>query len=434
MSGERHEAPRSRIGEQGKEPDGDPDWVSFTFAHLSDIHFAGYAPNAVFDVDSDIRMELALDLEQLAPRSSLLDAILIGGDIAGKGKEAEYNAATTWIEELCEKFDIPEDHVYCVPGNHDVDQAKIREDPVLAALQQSLLRSPITTLDAELEALTTDKTHPGQLFRGLDAYNLFAARYRCAMGPDEQHWAQTIEVGGLKIHLVGLCSALLCGPTDSREAEQSQLALGPQGRLHRFADNTFTVMLCHHPPDWLRDREELQPFLERAQLQLYGHQHSFDLQRSGAGIRVDAGAVHPARGQDPWQPSYNLISLHWRESNPSEVFIDFYARRLGADQTFGPVDEEEEMRREKVTIGTAGPAGLPPVPPAPSPEVDPAEERKLARDFVALGSDRRRAIGEKLGLIGPSDEKLPEGMRLRRIFEVARQGGHFAELREQIDA
>jgi predicted MPP superfamily phosphohydrolase len=422
------------VGSGSSGPSQDSDWQRFTFAHLSDIHFAGYASNAVFDVNSDIRRELALDLDQLVLRSGPLDAILIGGDIAGKGKEAEYGAATIWIEELCGRFDVAEERVYCVPGNHDVDQAEIREDPVLAALQLSLLRSPLESFDAELEALSTDQAHPGQLLRALDAYNLFAARYGCAMGADEQHWTQTIETGGLKIHLVGLCSALLCGPADSREAEQSQLALGPQGRLPRFADNTFTVMLCHHPPGWLRDREELKPFLERAHLQLYGHQHSFDLQPSGAGIRVEAGAVHPARGQDPWHPSYNVISLHWHESDPSEVLIDFYARRLGADQTFGPADEEEDMRREKVTIGSAQPAGLPPVPAAPSPEVDPIEERELARDFVALGGDRRRLIGEELGLIGPSDKALPEGMRLRRIFEVARETGRLAELRERIDA
>ena len=406
---------------------------SFTFAHLSDIHFGGYRDGAVFDVNSDIRRELINDLGPLLERAGRLDAILIGGDIAGKGRKDEYEAAATWIDQLCDNFDLPPEMVFCVPGNHDVYQPAIAADSVLQVSQRALLNCSLEELDPLLEALFTNNDHLGLLLRGLESYNEFAARYRCEMSLEDQRWTWIGQVGELKIHLVGLASAILSGPDDVRQASESRLAIGPQARIPRYTDCTVTILLCHHPPNWLRDYEVVAPFVERAHLQLYGHEHSFDLKRSGAGFRVDAGAVHPSRKEDPWQPSYNLISLHHDVDDCSQLTLDFYPRRLQADQTFAAMEEGEDMRRETISLQPTPTPAVPPLPELSAPAPDPIEERQVARRFLALGPDVRLQIGRDLGLINEADEALPEGARLRHVFDQARTEERLGDLMERID-
>lgn len=406
---------------------------SFTFAHLSDIHFGGYREDAVFDVDSDIRRELVNDLRLLLEQTGPLDAILIGGDITGKGRAEEYRAAAAWIDGLCGQFDLPPEMVFCVPGNHDVYQPAVSGDSVLQVAQRALLHCSLEELNPLLESLFTNTEHPGMLLRGLEAYNEFAARYRCEMALEDQRWTWTEQVGNLRIHLVGLASAILCGPDDVRKASESRLAIGPQARIQRFLDGTITILLCHHPPNWLRDYAVVSPFVERAHLQLYGHEHSFDLKASGAGFRVDAGAVHPSRTEDPWQPSYNLISLHADGGEDSEVTVDFYPRRLQPDQTFAATEEGEDMRRETISLDSTSAGPGPAVPASPAPAVDPIEERQVARRFLALPPDTRMRIGRDLGLIGEPEERLPEGVRLRHVFEQARAENRLEDLSRKID-
>lgn len=404
----------------------------FTFGHLSDIHLAGYREGATFDLDADIRRELVYDLERVVERSGPLNGLLIGGDVAGKGLPEEYLQAAQWIGELLERFEIPIEHVFCVPGNHDVNWSRIKDDSVLTTVQDALRNCSIDEFDSRLEELLTNGEHCGLVLAGLESYNEFAFQYGCAMAVDQQKWEHTFEFDGLRLHIVGLASAIISGPKDVQSAEESKLALGPQARIGRYRD-TFTILLCHHPPSWLRDREATNPFLERAHLQLYGHEHSFSFKRSGAGFRIDAGALHPARDEKVWQPSYNVVSLQ-RGEGEGEMVVDVYARALQKNQTFGPIDAGEELRREVVSMSFGDSGGLPLEPVAEPPPTDPEAltERQLARRFLALSVDERLTVGHELGLLSAADERLPEGARMRRIFEVARARGELRRLEERI--
>jgi calcineurin-like phosphoesterase family protein/GTPase-associated adaptor domain-containing protein len=405
---------------------------TFTFAHLSDIHLAGYKEGAIFDLEADVRRELVYDLERVVGQSGPLQAILIGGDVAGAGQKAEYDKASKWIDDLCEKFSVPLDNVFCVPGNHDVNWARIRADSVLGTLQIALRDCSLEDFGPQLEAVLTNGRHCGLLLEGLSDYNEFAFQYGCAMALEQQRWEHSMPFGELTLQIIGLASPLISGPLDSRLASESKLALGPQGRLGRFR-NTVTIMMCHHPPAWLRDRSVIGTFLERAHLQLYGHEHSFSMERADAGFRIDAGALHPAR-DEPWQPSYNVLSLHESADNGGEVVVDLYARGLNEEHQFGPLDSNEEMRRESMSLMGEEPGGLPPEPLSDPPQADPINERELARRFVSLSVDERLGIGKELGLLSTADEQLPEGARMRRIFETAREKDELAGLQERLDA
>lgn len=419
------------IGETG---DHQPAPAHLVFAHLSDIHLSRYEEGATFDVGAELRRELAYDLEAVVSSSGPLDGLLLGGDLAGTGKAEEYEEAGAWIDELCGKFEIATERVYCVPGNHDVDQAVIRADPVLKALQDWLLTCRVDQFNPRLERLLAAGPNRGLLLAGLEPYNGFAARYGCAMSFEELRWRQVLELGRYRLQIVGLSSAVLCGPSDVREPELSALALGAQAMIGRFHD-TFTIVLCHHPPSWLRDRKFVEHYLERAHLQLYGHEHTYEVATVGAGLRVDAGAVHPIQTGEPWDPSYNVVVLRVSDEHDSTVDLDIYPRILQDDGTFGPLNPDEEMQRRSVSVALEGASPVAPAEPAQDPpEVSPDDERTLAFDFVGLPPDRRVEIARGLGLLEDAEDDLPEGVQVRKIFERARETGKLDALKEQMNA
>lgn len=405
----------------------------FRFAHLSDIHFDGYGEGATFDEYSSIRTELAHDLAALVEQVGPLNAIVIGGDVAGGGRESEYGLARSWLEKLCVEFGISfVDRVYCVPGNHDVDWGVIKDDPVIGAIQARLLSCPIEEFNYQLKELVTRGPNIELALSGLDAYNGFASQFRCSFEYSEHSWEQVIPLGPLKLQLIGLNSALISGPSDSQKPEESRLALGPQATNVERQRETFTIVVCHHSPRWLRDRESIDHHLRKGHLQLYGHEHSFEIEEHGRGVKINAGAVQPPKGEEDWEPSYNVITLAVDDSDHELVTVDVYPRVLGQDHTFGPADPSQPMHQFPVSVAITS-AGAGAEPPADDPpELTPPDERRLANEFVDIGPDRRLRIGRDLGLLGEPDENLPEGVRARLVFDRARDQNRLDELEERM--
>ncbi len=411
---------------------------SLRFAHLSDIHLAGYEAGATFDEDADVRRELEDDLRRLVDEGGPIDLLVLGGDVAGRGRLGEFEKATNWITELCGALGVPDEQVCCVPGNHDVDQSIIRDDPVLNLLQRHLLDVPIAELNCELEVLLTTGPRRDLMLTHLEPYNEFAARYGCDMQPDTMRWSQVQTVGPLTIKIVGVNSALLSGPHDARSAAASRLPLGPQmANLGRFKD-TLVILVCHHPPTWLRDYERVEHLVERARLQLFGHEHTAGVEElPGGGLRVHAGALHPRRSSEPWQPAYNLVALNVDDASAFPVQVEIWQRCIQSDGTFGAMDPGTPIERFTIT-GDVSPAatvaGSPVDPPsadAPAPTSD--LQRRVARRFAALSTEARLAAGGTLGLLTEEDLELEETLRGRQVFHRARDNDRLHELEEIID-
>jgi predicted MPP superfamily phosphohydrolase len=410
---------------------------SLRFAHLSDIHLAGYEVGATFDEDADLRRELEDDLQRLVDEEGPIDLLVLGGDIAGRGRSGEFEKAAGWITDLCTALGVPDEQVCCVPGNHDVDQSVVLNDPVLNLLQRYLLDVPIAELNTELEALLTTGPRRDLLLTHLEAYNEFAARYGCDMQPDTMRWSQVRTVGPLTIKIVGVNSALLSGPHDARSAESSRLLLGPQmANLGRFKD-TLGILVCHHPPAWLRDNGRVEHLIERVQLQLFGHEHSAKIEELRGGLRVHAGALHPQRSTEPWQPAYNVVALTVDDASAFPVHVDIWQRCIQPDGTFGAMDPDTPMESFTIT-GNASPAatvaGSPvdaPSAEAPAPTSD--LQRRVARRFAALSTEARLTTGRTLGLLTDEDLELDEALRGRQVFHRARENDRLHELEEIID-
>lgn len=104
------------------------------FLHVSDIHFRRDS-GAVTDIDDDLRNELLLDAKAFADEHGKPDGILVSGDIGFSGQREEYEIAATWTNRLCEAVGRDGLYVWCVPGNHDVDQSKVKASAILCRRQ-----------------------------------------------------------------------------------------------------------------------------------------------------------------------------------------------------------------------------------------------------------------------------------------------------------
>ncbi len=94
----------------------------FRILHLSDLQFGGSTAGTAHN--DNRRIANYLKENELEP-----DMIVITGDIADKGKEAEYNAAYEWLDTFLkeiwreggEEDESLRKRVIIVPGNHDYD-------------------------------------------------------------------------------------------------------------------------------------------------------------------------------------------------------------------------------------------------------------------------------------------------------------------------
>ena len=119
-----------------------------TWMHLSDLHVSG--PDWQRD---DVLDALVRDLpELLADRELQPDLLFVTGDVATRGRREEYDGAQAVLERIVGTLGLePTEHVFMVPGNHDVDRASIGG---MARLHhRALVQLPADALSETLAAI-----------------------------------------------------------------------------------------------------------------------------------------------------------------------------------------------------------------------------------------------------------------------------------------
>ncbi len=295
---------------------------SITFVHLSDIHFTGQSGTTIHDLDADVRNELARDASSVLADLSSPAGVLVTGDIAFSGLQAEYERAAEWLETFCSAIGCPQENVWVVPGNHDVDRRVTAASKITRTLQKTLRDASAKDVDAELCEISCDQQSANALLSPLADYNSFAARYQCSLSAEKPFWERDVSLAcGTLIRLRGLCSVMVSGADDAK----ANLVLGvAQVSVPRTTGVEY-LTLCHHPPDWLIDQDTVVDHLEsKVRVQLFGHKHSQRIKSINETVRLTAGAMHPERG-DAWEPMYNIIELGRYDANT--IGIRVFQRR-----------------------------------------------------------------------------------------------------------
>lgn len=310
------------------------EYTSLNFLHLSDIHFQKGMVGGSADYEEDVRTQLENDLRELTDTLGKVDAILVTGDIAYYGAEGEYKFAQNWLGKLATIVNCDPPIILCVPGNHDVDQSVYRNT---FALRSSLEKLQRCSTDDELNDLLVEvvgDAHSEELvYKPIQNYNIFASQYGCELTSKEPAWVKEFSLAdGPLVRVVGLNSTLGSFHGDKRA---SNLFIGlKQLQSIRNYPVGLNVSLSHHPPEWLMDYEQTETYLgKRVGLQLFGHKHLHKLSNIDGNLRVSAGAVHPSRKENGWQPRYNFLKLD--PASPDLLAVRIYPR-VWRDDRFAP--------------------------------------------------------------------------------------------------
>ncbi len=383
--------------------------------HLSDLHWTleagsqGHNRQVVLEaLLSDIRDRA----EKIDASLASLDFVVISGDIAFSGQQAEYDAAAErFLLPLADAAGLPGAgsgrRVLAVPGNHDVDRSGI-------TAEARRLGAGARARD-DVNDLLLDARNSGLLMQRQAAYRDFFARWSPGVSISQPggFYVVRIQAGcGPSVAIMGLNTSWLA---EGGESDRGRLALGEVQvaealRASEGCDVRIAVM--HHPLDWLLDGDRVStegPLARGCHFVLRGHTH-----RAGAVSRQDlfghvievaAGASYDRRD---FPNGYNFVSLDF---DTGETTV--YLRRWS--------DSRNEWVRDSRLHGRrAGWRDHPPVPrePGAGPPIghrggvgDPGGSRRPRRREALAPRRRHQAGGRARAYSRPRRDGHPPGRR-----------------------
>ncbi len=420
-----------------------------TLLHLSDIHFRSHSGDAP-DIDRDLRNELELDAKRMQLALGSPTAVLVGGDIAFSGSATEFEIAKGWLHNLCSMLGVTFANVWCVPGNHDVDQKVVRQSQMLLDIQ-NLLRGAGSGIDGKIAAYLRDASLRDQLYQSIAAFNSFAETYGYAISATQPMSRTDLTLNdGSTLRINGLNSTLVSNHLDNTH---KKIVLG-RLQLPERKDGVTHLVLCHHPPDWWGDDDVLEEdFNRRAHIQLYGHKHRQAVRQINNSVRVVAGAVHPDRSEPGWRPRYNWLTVEvvgsgdqrklavkvyprvWPESAPQ--FSADYTACEGAEFLSFTLNLDPWEPAAKLDEDHKGPIAT--VEPSEQPTEEAVKPmnsplRVITFRLFELPYLTRLDIARRLNLVRNEDAGLRDYEVFKRVLQRASDEGQLAKLWDLVEA
>lgn len=236
------------------------------FLHISDLHLR---PQTVKRYDQDRVLRGLVELLKRDRASFALDLIFVTGDLANTGKAEEYALVVELLKRLMEVTGVPPEHMFVVPGNHDVDRE----------VGRWLLR----TLGKDEESIAFFEEPKSRAFH-LKKLEAYAESMRAFLGERRalglavgEEAVEMVEVRGARLAVASFNSAWFAQGDDDR----GKLWLGEPNvdrAGQRVADEEapFAVALMHHPFEELHEieRDNVEHYFERSfEVVLRGHLH-----------------------------------------------------------------------------------------------------------------------------------------------------------------
>jgi predicted phosphodiesterase len=422
------------------------------FVHLSDIHFSHATVGGEYDLDADLRNELERDA--ITVRKTLdvpMTGVLVTGDVAYAGKQKDYQAAAVWLGRFCSELETAQENVWTVPGNHDVDRDAIRGSGLLQRTHAQIRGGGPLDSERILKECLEEKIARSMLFTPLANYNDFASKFGCAIGLDRLNWEHDVTLNdGSTLRVLGLTSTTISNELD--DAGANKLILGAAQTSFPRQEGVEYVTLCHHPPQWLIDQDNVEEVLSaRVPVQLFGHKHHQRIDKINDSLRITAGAMHPDRDERTWTPRYNFLLFQVNATGAErnlevEVIPRVWnetERRFVADRD--PANGSEKRRiplRIKDWRPPATPTTALPQRPesgedrSPRPmdqatirggqQMDPA--RRLTYRFLSLPYHIRLEVAQELGLLLDEDKDTSDPELFKRFFRRASEKGVLRQL------
>lgn len=449
------------------------------FIHLSDLHFR-FGPGrtgTLHDRDATLRVAIGDDIRRRRDRDGwTADGLLVSGDVAYAGRAEEYAMALAWFRDVAEIAGCAPEAVWMVPGNHDIDRSIVERSPALQAFRREVRACPRDEIDDVLRRWMTS-TEATLLFAPLAAYNDFAAAFGCRVGAENPFWERPFLLNdGSTLRLRGMTSVL--GSDGSDSDESNRLVIGSMQWGQMSASGTTTLVMCHHPPEWIRDAQAFDDALPpSAPVQIFGHMHRQRVRTLNNSLRLFSGAAQPDRSEKGWHPLFNLLTLSvdgagndrrlrvgvemrtWAEE--AQAFVDAPvgdARSSGSrtfefalEEWYPPTSTVVRPARDVAHGGQIRTAGGFDGGGAPDPaEVDnamhglgaPSSNRRQTVDpiralvyrYLTLPHRDRVAVAQLLDLVRDEDDGMRDAELVEHYFARARSAGKLADVWRAVEA
>jgi predicted MPP superfamily phosphohydrolase len=256
-----------------------------------------------------------------------VDLVCFTGDIANWGLADEYEAATSFVDELLGQLELGRDRLFVVPGNHDIDR-KARESTwkdlrkkLPSVDSQHVSRwmcgesgPPLGLRNTRRDEILERQAHFREWLRLLGRSELLPEKsphgrlgYRATIRLKDQPF---------DTHVLGLDSAWLAG--DDHDSGKLRLT---EDQVMRLATERgeplpgFRLALMHHPLSDLADGGVCQRLLaEHVDLVLRGHLHDPQCDTWADPERTlrqfAAGCLYEGTAADKYPNSCHLVEIH----------------------------------------------------------------------------------------------------------------------------
>jgi hypothetical protein len=422
----------------------------YRFIHLSDIHF-GQEKNGSILTHEDARQKLIEDCSEHARTTGPADGILVVGDIAFAGQPDEYKKAAAWLKAVAKAGGCEEFAVRTIPGNHDIDRNKIKSNVYCRNAHKEIRDAPLDKLDGKLEEHLAVAEESNALLPKVSAYREFASRFDCDFPSLKKPcWHKDYLLGHqYTLRLLGMNSVQVCDADD----DEGNMVIGNNQYIIEEATNMVPVAMIHHPLTWLRDKAKAKPYLYRAPILLFGHEHTLgfekvETQYGQVQLHVFSGAVNPPEGSQEYPFRYNWLEFGLvREPGGCKLSLSLWPMVWNFQQTKYVLDRqglgdkkfhkfevpcpkfEPEMPASTILPNPAGP-GLPPERPSEvtMQETDRDFERLKYYFWTYLGWQERVKVLASLDVL-PGTITQPQPQTLEHLaLRAARQKGRLREL------
>lgn len=409
--------------------------------HLSDIHFKT-GEFGEEERNTYLRGELERDLAAMRDRLGPATAVVVTGDVAFAGKPDEYTVARDWLNAVSEIVGAAPTSVLSVPGNHDVDWARIG---VAGSALREKLRSCMThEIDGLLDACLAEMDL--SVMTPLAAYNDFATFCDCRIG-QRLSWQTELPLPhGYRLVVRGVTTVV----GSDRNDDAGSLVVGRNQLQFDIRDPSIVyAVLAHHDSYFWRDHQRLEELLSRrVALQMYGHTHAPRVQVIDDGVVVTAGATQPEEGAD-WCPTYNWIVLDVQPAHPPTLTIDIWTRRYRSGEFTGDSHRDEqsdrctrtlpalvrttaEIEEESVEESVDEARAVSQRPPLFQSGGQPDLSRRVLYALQPMGIGDRYQLFAALGLASPEDMTYSPTELLIEVMARAREAGKLEALANRL--
>lgn len=323
---------------------------------LSDIHWLAVADE--FDPHFELRRCFLRDIEDYANTIGPIDAIIICGDIAGKGAKEEYINAQSFLNKVCENTKCEKEQIYCVPGNHDKDFGAPNEH-LRHILHLGLTQESSHSHERFKDLLNKDFNTVKILYAPFKNYHEFAFSYdsveplmtSCLDNNITEYNKDTdctylkrslTTLDGFQVFLYGINSSIVSDWYDIDEYDETRKdghnLFIPNYQFSVEDEKRINIAIMHHPLNFVANGSKIgERFDKKFHIQIFGHIHKSSSYKTTS-VHIYSGAFQPPSqsGLDDNQffSVFNVVELEVIKDQTPTLKVSLRVEKYCPDKGF----------------------------------------------------------------------------------------------------